>query len=59
MKHLPKDIEGVKLPGLQEIIYSFTTAFSVRRVVSWLHVQPCVSLFSHNKWHIDNARGER
>lgn len=34
VKYLPEDIEGVKLPGLQDIIYLLATAFLVRRVKS-------------------------
>lgn len=45
MKHLPKDTEGVKLPGLQEIIHSFTTALSQKSI----SLSSYSTLFSHNK----------
>lgn len=31
MKHLPEDIEGVELPGLQDVVYLLTAAFLMRR----------------------------
>lgn len=40
MEHLREVIEGVKLPGLQDVIYLLTTAFLVRRVKSCVHIQP-------------------
>lgn len=38
MKHLPEDIEGVKLPGLQDVLYLLTTTFLIRRVKSRVHI---------------------
>lgn len=44
MEHLSEGTEGVKLPGLQGIIYLLTAILLVRGVKSRAHIKACVGI---------------